>query len=175
MKQDLNLSTGEEIRWDGRPMPRCYTFRHWRHSVFGLVFLAICGYWQFIGLAMAKEYELVWLAWLPSPFVLFGLYLSGGHLLQARLEWNRVYYAITDHRLIVQRGLLKSRTESLALTEITYFRLQLQGEQLGTLRVFVDKEQRSVLHCIEHPQRATDLLAEVMGENPVLATSKSPD
>ncbi len=113
MKQDLALDNNEEVCWEGRPAPRCYTFRHWRHSIFGLVFLVICCYWQFLGFEMAETYESILLAWLPLPFLLLGLYLSIGHLLQARLEWNRVYYAITDRRLLIQRGLLKLRIESL--------------------------------------------------------------
>jgi hypothetical protein len=164
MKQNLSLTAGEEICWDARPAPRCYTFRHWRHSVFGLVFLAICSYWQVLGFSMAKEYEIVWLAWLPLPFVCMGFYLSVGHLLQARLEWNRVYYAITDQRLLVQRGLLRLRTETLLLKEITYFSLHQKGEQLGTLRVYKGKEQQLILHCIEHPRQATDLLEKTMND-----------
>ena len=163
MRQNFTLNNDEEIRWEGRPAPRCYTFRHWRHSIFGLVLLAICSYWQILGFEMAELYESIWLAWLPLPFLLLGLYLAIGHLLQARFEWNHLYYAITDSRLLVQRGLLKQRIESLSLSEITYFSLHRQGEQLGTLRVHKGQEKPLTLHCIEHPRRATDLLEEVIG------------
>jgi hypothetical protein len=166
MRRNLPLASAEEIRWEGRPAPRCYTFRRWRHSIFGLVFLAICSYWQFLGFEMAETYESIWLAWLPMPFLLLGFYLSIGHLLQSRLEWNHIYYAITDRRLLVQRGFLKKRIESLELSEITYFNLHRQGEQLGTLRVHKEQEKPLTLHCIEHPRRATDLLEEDMGEGP---------
>jgi hypothetical protein len=165
MKQALALAVGEEIRWQGRPAPRCYTFRHWRHSIFGLVFLAICSYWQILGLEMAREYDLWWLAWLPLPFLLVGFYLAVGHLLQARLEWNHVHYVITDHRLLVKGGLLKRRCEVLQLSEITYFNLRHQGEQLGTLRVYKDKERVLTLHCLEYPRQATDLLEEAIKIN----------
>ncbi len=163
MKLNIILESNEKIRWEGRPAPRCYTFRHWRHSIFGLIFLAICSYWQILGFEMAETYESIWLVWLPLPFLLFGLYLSIGHLLQSRLEWNNVYYAITDRRLLVQRALLKRRIETLELAEITYFSLHHHGEQLGTLRAHKGKEQQLTLHCIEYPRRATDLLEEVMG------------
>ena len=69
-----------------------------------------------------------------------------------------------DRRLLVQRGFLKKRIESLELSEITYFSLHRQGEQLGTLRVHKDQEKPLTLHCIEHPRQATDLLEEAMGE-----------
>jgi len=164
MRRNFTLDSNEEIRWEGRPAPRCYTFRHWRHSIFGLVLLAICSYWQILGFEMAELYELIWLAWLPLPFLLLGLYLAIGHLVQARLEWNHVYYAITDCRLLIQSGLLKQRIVSLNLSEMTYFSLHRQGEQLGTLRVHKGQEKPLTLHCIEHPRRATDLLEEVIGK-----------
>ena len=164
MKRELILGVGEEIRWEGRPAPRCYTFRNWRHSFFGLVLLPVCSYWQYSGLGFAEEYEIFWLAWLPLPFLLMALYLTIGHFLQARLEWNHVYYAITDCRLLVQRGLLTRRIESLELQDITYFRLTPQGEQLGTLQIRKGEDKPLTLHCVEHPRQATDLLEEAMAK-----------
>ena len=176
MKRDLVLDVGEEVCWEGRPAPRCYTFRHWKHSIFGFVFLAICSCWQILGFSLADEYELPWLVWLPLPFVLLGLYFSVGHLLQARLEWNRVYYAITDRRLLSQRGLWRLHTDEMKLEEVTYFSLHQQGAELGTLHVYQDKEKKLVLHCLEHPRKATDLLEKVI--KPVttpIGTSPEPE
>ena len=168
MKRELALEVGEEILWEGRPAPRCYTFRNWRHSFFGLVLLPVCSYWQYSGLDFAEEYEIFWLAWLPLPFLLMALYLTIGHLFQARLEWNHVYYAITDRRLLIQRGLMKRRIESLGLQDITYFSLRPHGEQLGTIHIYKGKAKQLILHCLEHPRQATDLLEESMakGEAP---------
>ena len=165
MIQALILEDGETIRWEARPAPRCYTFRHWRHSVFGLIFLLICSYWQVLGIAMADTYAVRWLAWLPLPFVITGLYFFVGHLVQARLEWNHVYYAITDRRVIVQRGLARPLSKFIELSELTYFSLHRQGEQLGTVRVHQGRGQQLVLHCIEQPHRATELLEEAIAKN----------
>jgi hypothetical protein len=165
MIRTLFLEDGETVRWEARPAPRCYTFRHWRHSVFGLIFLSICSYWQVLGIAMADSYAIRWLAWLPLPFVITGLYFFVGHLVQARLEWNHVYYAITDQRVIVQRGLARPQSRFIELSELTYFRLHRQGEQLGTLRVHQGREQQLVLHCLEHPHRATELLEKAIARN----------
>jgi hypothetical protein len=169
MSRGFVLENGETLRWEARPAPRCYTFRHWRHSVFGLIFLVICSTWLVLGRTMAENYALPWLAWLPLPFVLIGLYLFCGHLIQARIEWNQVYYVITDRRVVVQRGLIKPRTQFFELSDITYFRLGRQGEQLGTLRVHKG-EQHLVLHCIEHPRRATALLKEAIEQNQLRST-----
>ena len=165
MSQGVFFENGETLRWEARPAPRCYTFRHWRHSIFGLIFLVLCSCWQVLGFSMAETYALWWLAWLPLPFVLAGLYFFVGHLVQARLEWNHVYYAITDQRVIAQRGLTRRRQQCIELSDVTYFRLHRQSAQLGTLRVHKGQERHLVLHCIEHPRRATDLLEQAIKNN----------
>jgi hypothetical protein len=164
MSREFDLDVGEELRWEGRPAPRCYTFRNWRHSFFGLVLMPVCSYWQVSGVDFAKEYETLWLAWLPLPFLLLAIYLTIGHLFQARLEWNHVYYALTDRRLMVQDGLLTRHIESLELKDITYFIVLPYGEQLGTLQLYKGQEKRLTLHCIEHPRLLTDLLEETMNK-----------
>ena len=162
MRRALELIDGESVRWEGRPAPRCYVFRHWRHSLFGCILLAITGFWQMLGIEMAATYATAWLAWLPLPFLLLCGYLSFGHLLQARLEWNRVHYVITGHRLLVQRGLFRPRVESMELDAVTYFSLRRHGKDLGTLRVHRGQDQKLVLHCIEHPRRPAELLEEAI-------------
>jgi hypothetical protein len=158
MSKDFSLSAEEILHWQARPAPRCYTFRHWRHSLFGFVFLGLTTGWQIFGFEMADQYASVWFAWLPLPFLVIGLYLSVGHLLQARLEWNNVRYAITNRRLLVMRGLINPSVEAIDLTDLTYFRLERQGEELGTVRVHKNGEQQLVLHCIEYPHQAVTLL-----------------
>lgn len=165
MTEKYTLQDGETIAWQAKPAPRCYTFRHWRHSIFGLIFLAICSYWQILGIAMATEYATPWLAWLPIPFVLIGLYFFCGHLLQARLEWNNVIYLITNRRVIAVRGILFLQESSLSLNALTYFRLQMQGEQLGTMRIYQGSANQLVMHCLEHPRTAVKLLEEALKEN----------
>lgn len=162
-KDDLN--DGEQVRWEGRPAPRCYTFRHWRHSIFGFIFLAICLYWQILGVEMAETYAISWLVFLPTPFLLAGIYFAIGHLVQARLEWNNVFYAITDQRLIVRRGLKRESLQAMTLNEITYFTLHRQGEELGTLKVHRGTEQKLILHCIEHPMSPVKLLEDIVKSN----------
>jgi hypothetical protein len=151
------LAESEHLKWEGRPAPRCYTFRHWRHSIFGMLFLGLACGWQILGMQMAEEHT-AWLAWVPLPFLLIGIYLSVGHLIQARLEWNNVRYAITDQRLLAERGLFRRKVTSMSLVEMSYFRLDRQGENLGTLRVYQPGGQQMVLHCLEYPQQATRLL-----------------
>ena len=82
----------------------------------------------------------------------------GGQLLAARLEWNRVAYAVTDQRIVLRRGLFRSHEISLPLARLTWFRLQPHGEELGTLRILGGEgDPVLVLHCIEYPRRPAAL------------------
>ena len=58
-----------------------------------------------------------------------------GHLILARLEWEKVYYVLTDRRLVAVRGLLGNRLDEIALADLIYFQLRPLGAELGTVRV----------------------------------------
>jgi len=146
------LAAGETVRWQGRPAPRCFVFRNWRHSLFGMLLLVLAIWWQSVGYQLSLVYGLRLLAWLPLPFVLIGLYLSIVHLLLARVEWERVFYAVTEQRVLVQRGLWRTRCESVALPAVTYFELRPLGRDLASLRILAGEGRRALLLCcIEHP------------------------
>lgn len=158
MDWTADLQAGEEIRWEGRPAPRCYTFRNWRHSLFGMLLLVLALYWQIVGWQLGSVYRSVLVVLVPFPFLLIGLYLAVGHLLFARLEWERVFYALTDRRLLVRRGLLHRRLESLPLAEMHFFRFKPLGGELGTVRILCRNGGGLRLACLEHPQRLIRLL-----------------
>lgn len=159
------LEEGEVVQWEARPSPRCYTFRRWRHSVFGCFFLLLSSMWQVWGISMAEQYPLILMTWLPFPFVLFGVYLTIGHLVYARFEWENVFFAITNRRLIAQRGLKKKRLCSVNLDQITYFSLRHHSADLGTFRIYQGTERRILLPCIEHPKLPKDLLEKSIQSN----------
>jgi hypothetical protein len=153
------LLPGEKVHWEGRPAPRCYTFRQWRHALIGLFLTLVCAVWAVLGVQQAAEQGWPWLAWIPLPFLGYALWLACGQLLAARLEWNRVAYAITDRRIVLRRGLLKPCEASLALEQVTWFRLQPHGEELGTLRIHgAAGDPVLVLHGVEYPRRPAALL-----------------
>lgn len=157
------LLAGEALQWEGRPAPRYYTFRQWRHALFGLVLTIICAVWTVLGVQQAAEQGWPWLAWLPLPFLGYALWLAGGQLLAARLEWNRVAYAMTDRRIVLRRGILTAREVALTLERVTWFRLQPHGEELGTLRIHGEAgDPVLVLHGIEYPRRPAELLEKAI-------------
>lgn len=153
------LLPGEVLRWEGRPAPRCYTFRQWRHALFGGVLTVFCVVWLWMGVVQVAATGWAWPALLPLPFLAYALWLAGGQLLLARLEWNRVAYVITDRRLIVRGGVLRPVETELPLEQLTWFRLQSLGEELGSLRVHGRSDDPALfLHCLEYPRRPAELL-----------------
>jgi membrane protein YdbS with pleckstrin-like domain len=162
------LESGETLRWQGRPAPRCYTFRRWRHSLFGILFLILTVYWQIVGYQLSRTFRVPALAWVPLPFLIAGIYLSVGHLILARREWEHVFYAVTDRRVMVQQGIFRKRLVTLPLKEISYFRVTPLGENLGSVSLRAGEGGRPLeFFCLEYPRQMTDLVEAAMGKKAV--------
>jgi hypothetical protein len=149
------LQTGEDLRWEGRPAPRCHTFRHWRLSLAGAMLLALLGGWH--GAAVPLGAPL-----LPAMLVLavavVAVFLLLALPLWQRLTWESIFYAISDRRLLVARG---RRIDVIPLQDITTVRIDLHGAELGTLSVEVANGPTATLFCLEHPRIAAQLLRKV--------------
>ena len=157
------LLPGEVLCWEGRPAPRCYTFRQWRHALFGGFLSLFCLIWLWMGVGQVAATGWAWPALLPLPFLAYALWLAGGQLLAARLEWNNAAYAITDQRLLVRGGVLRPREVELPLERLRWFRLQPHGEELGSLRVHGEAgDPILMLYGIEYPRRPAALLEKVI-------------
>jgi len=171
MNWAAHLGEGEELRWEAKPAPRCYTFRNWKHSLFGLLLVVLASWWESVGLQLSEVYDMPLLAWIPVPVWLCGLYLAFGHLLLSRIEWQNVFYAVTDRRILVLRGVRKTRLLDLPLEQVGYFCLNPQGEKLGSVMILTrDGGKRLRLNCIEHPRQLTTLLERAMRKSGVLCS-----
>lgn len=153
------LEPGETLRWQGRPAPRCWTFRNWRHACFGGVLLLFSLWWQKSGIDLAQESDSLLPLLLPLPFVLAAAYLAVGQLLLARWEWNRVCFAVSERRVLATRGVARLRVAALPLAEVSYYQVVPYGEHLATIRIHAAALDRwCVLHCVEHPELVTPWL-----------------
>jgi hypothetical protein len=160
------LEEGETLRWEGRPAPRAFVFRNWVHSLFGGLLLAVAVYWQVLAARLAEAQQWPWLALAPIPFLLVGLYLAVGHLLLARLEWEKVFYAVSDRRLLARKGLFRPRLETFALADLARFRVKPIGPELATLRVFPrDSGSGLVFTAVEQPRPVIALLESALADN----------
>ena len=146
------LDPGENIAWEGRPAPRCFTFRHWKTYLFGLLLLLLSVYWIMVGVQIEAVYAVPLISWIPFFLLIYALYLSLGRFILSRLEWEKVFYAVTDRRVLSVRGILRPRFESLFLKDMTHFDLQPFGKELSSIHISAADRPRSIsFHCIEHP------------------------
>jgi hypothetical protein len=173
MDWTADLQAEETVLWEGRPAPGCFVFRNWRHSVFGIFLLLFSSFWQIVGFQLQVTYHLSLLLWIPVPFVLTGIYLGMGHHLLARLEWEKVFYAVTDRRILARRGFFRPRLEVLELSKLAFFRMQPMAAELASFKISGGVPVKTiVLSCIEHPRRLTALLESALAENNRLEKQK---
>lgn len=163
MFDELPLAVGETILWQGRPAPRAYTFRNWRHALFGLALTLPCLLWQLVGIELVAGGAPLWVAWLPLPFNLGALYLAFGQLLIARLEWEKVYYAVSDRAIYQSCGLFRPRLFTLELSAVGSVRKKTLGPNLATIRIEGRDGQVLLLATIEHPELLLRTLPDVAG------------
>jgi len=160
------LDGDEQLLWEGRPAPRCYTFRHWIHSVFGLILLAPSLVWLDGGQTLADKHDEALWSVLPWLGVVVSGYFLFGHLLVARLDWEGVFYAITDRRVIAVGGWPRRRLRSIPVEHLRHLRLRPKGNDLGSLHLGGSSpEERCAFSCLEHPARAVALLEDVVHRN----------
>ncbi len=166
MFEPLPLAENETILWQGRPAPRAYTFRNWRHAVFGLVLMLPCLFWQIVGIELAATGAPAWVAWLPLPFNLACLYLAFGQLFIARLEWEQVLYVVSDRTIYQRRGFFRSRLRSLPLAAVTNVRQKRLGPNLATIRIEGREGESLLFAALEHPELLLRLFSgAVNGDN----------
>lgn len=166
MFDPLPLADDEKFLWQGRPAPRAYTFRNWRHALFGLALALPCLIWQLVGIELAAGGASPWVAWLPLPFNLGCLYLAFGQLLIARLEWEQVYYAVSDRTIYQRCGFFRPRLLRMPLSEVATVRKRGLGPNLATIRMEGRAGEKILFSAIEHPELLLRLFPDAnRGEN----------
>jgi hypothetical protein len=148
-----HLLAGEAICWEGRPAPRAFTFRNWRWSAATLIL-------SLPALALAAAFSVAGkplpVAAGPGAAVIVGLLFfwgTVGHLLAARLAWEREFYALTDRRLLVKSGRFGGGCFAYCLNDLDGVSTRFLGPSLATVRVRRRAAGRPItLFCLEHPE-----------------------
>ncbi|MFK5925500.1 MAG: hypothetical protein QM483_02610 [Desulfuromusa sp.] len=164
MNQDgsqWSLEKDETLLWQGRPAPRCYTFRHWLQATIGtILYLASC-FWLMVGVQLVRNKDYSWwLAVAPFLLALAAFFVGPGQLILARLRWEKIFYALTDQRLLVRNRLIGSKIIFYQLSEFKQFKQKHYGQHLSSIRLSFKDHPPIVLECLEHPENLINLLPE---------------
>ena len=148
-----SLNDGETVLWQGRPAPRCYTFRHWLQALIGTFLFLASSFWLMIGMQLVKSGEFPPLL-LVAPIVLavVSFFVGPGQLILARLRWEKISYILTDQRLMVRNSLFKNRVLTFQRNEFKQYKQKKYGKNLVSLRLYFKKRPPIILECLEHPE-----------------------
>lgn len=155
MKETLQwpLSDGETLMWQGRPAPRCYTFRHWLQALIGTVLFLASSFWLMVGIHLIRDQGLsIWLIPVPVLLVVGSFLIGPMQVILARIRWEKIYYALTDERLLVRNNLLGDRVKSFDMSGYKRYRIKKYGKKLKSVRVSFKDGKYVVLECLEHPE-----------------------
>ena len=155
------LADGEIILWQGRPAPRCYTFRHWLQAAIGTALFLACSFWLMIGVQLVYYQGYSW--WLAvAPFLLaIGAFFIGpGQLALARLRWDEIFYALTDQRLLVRNKLIFCKSTTYQISDYKSHKLKKYGQHLLSIQLFFKGSAPVTLECLEHPELFLNHLPE---------------
>ena len=143
----------ERILWQGRPAPRCYTFRNWKPAVIALLLFLVGSIWQMLALQGAEDGSSRTLMLIPLPLIVASFLIGPGQLVKARLEWEQVFYCLTDRKLLIRSGLLRRRIRELPRSEIASWQQKRYAEQLASISIrHRTRPGVTMLHCLEQPQ-----------------------
>ena len=152
--RQITLEQGECLLWQGRPAPRCYTFRYWKQALAGAVLFLLSSFWLMLAIELAKEGEPRWLALIPLPLIAGSFIFGPLQILLCRWRWPRVFYHLTDRRLVCSLG------GSLPLADISVLKKKAYSETLASLRLETAAGQGLTLVCVEQPAVVLSLLQE---------------
>ncbi len=153
------LGIDEELLWEGRPAPRCYTFRNWKLAAAGTVLFLACSFWMMLGYELVKSegYSMM-LVVMTAPLVVASFLLGPGHLILSRWRWEKIFYALSDQRLFIRSGLLQTRIRAYPVQNFTRWQRRRFGEELASIRILRGDDPPLIIACIEQPGNLTRYL-----------------
>ncbi len=153
------LNEGETVLWQGRPAPRCYTFRHWLQATIGTILFFACSFWSMVGLQLIKaEGYSIGLVIAPLIMVVAAFFIGPGQLILSRLRWEKIFYVLTDQRLLVRNRILGNKTNIYSLDNYKHHKKKNYGKDLCSLRLSFQGSAPIILECLEAPENLLELL-----------------
>lgn len=130
------LLTGERILWTGQPKQGiAITSRDALLIPFSLLWGGFAIFWNVSVWTMPDEGrgpDLFFRLW-GLPFLIIGLYLIFGRFLHDAAARKQSFYAVTDQRILVLRGLMSSNLKSLDIHRLPKLEMSENRDGTGTI------------------------------------------
>ena len=148
-----SLIDQEALLWQGRPAPRCYTFRHWLQATIGTILFLASSFWLMVGVQLVRSQGHSWLLILaPILLAVAAFFVGPGQLILARWRWEKIFYALTDQRLLVRNRLIGNKTFNYQLSDFKQFKQKKYGRNLSSIRLSFNGSAAVILECLEYPE-----------------------
>lgn len=156
------LKEGEALIWQGRPAPRCYVFRYWLQALLGTLIFLASSFWLMVGyhLVSVERYS-PWLLAIPVLLVCISLIIGPGHIIWKRIQWEHVFYAVSEQRLFVRCGTGPGRVKIFPLGDLKGYRRKRYGKNQVSFRLTFCEQQPVVLECLEHSENFSRCLPQI--------------
>ncbi len=156
---EWSLNDDETLLWQGRPAPRCYTFRHWLQATIGTALFVACSFWLMVGLQLIEAHGYSnWLAIAPLLLAIAAFFIGPGQILLSRLRWEKIFYALTDQHLLVRNRLFFNKTIVYQLVDYKQYKQKKYGQNLRSVRISFKGKAPIVLECLEYPENLLEHL-----------------
>ena len=123
-----HLAPGEQLLWSGRPN-RLVSWTDLPLVLFGAMFFGFSVFWE--TMVVTTGAPLMMRVW-GIPFILVGLYLMLGRVVQSAWSRRHTWYALTDQRAMIVTGSGRN-VRSLALSQVADFSVLARSDGSGSL------------------------------------------
>ena len=148
-----SLENGVSLLWQGCPAPRCYTFRSWLQAIIGTVLFLASSFWLMVGMQLVQTQNYSrWLVLIPLLLSIAAFFAGPGQLILARWRWGKIFYALTDQRLLVRNRLFGHKTFIYQLSDYRGYKQKKYGEKLFSIRLSFQNSTPVILECLEYPE-----------------------
>ncbi|MCK5913048.1 MAG: hypothetical protein KAG12_04170, partial [Desulfuromusa sp.] len=126
--------------------------------------------WVMVGLNLVRSQNYSkWLVVAPVFLAVAAFFVGPGQLILARWRWEKIFYALTDQRLLVRNQLVGNKLLTYQLRDFKQSKQKQYGKQLLSLRLFFKGSAPIVLECLEQP----DNFLQYLPKKDAAATSDS--
>lgn len=126
------LGTGERLLWTGMPRQGvCFRAGDALAVPFSLLWGGFAVFWEY-NVVNSNKAPFFFMLW-GIPFVLMGIYLIAGRFLFDSYQRTRIYYGVTDRRVLILSGIWTREVKAISLQNLNETSLTERSDGSGDI------------------------------------------